>query len=148
MILEEEILQPCCLLWSELHLQRLKKSVLSFGVIITFQEAKAWFLPASKFARIYVYEKKIKRSLNFKISDLAHVFLQCAMWVCKLVGARMERAMIHLGIYISNKIWRFCLGYQHLAMWRYVSLPPSPLLISFSKTNPKLQKMFFFSNPH
>lgn len=55
--LEEEILHPYCLLRNELHLERLKKSVHSFGAIIAFQQAKRVFLPASKFARIYVYAK-------------------------------------------------------------------------------------------
>lgn len=41
--LEEEILHPYCLLRNELHLERLKKSVHSFGAIITFQQAKRVF---------------------------------------------------------------------------------------------------------
>lgn len=38
-------------------------------------ESRNCFLPALRFARIYVYVKN-ERSMNFKISDLAHTLLQ------------------------------------------------------------------------
>lgn len=71
MTLEEEILHPYCLLRNELHLERLKKSVQSFGAIIAFQQAKMcvcfffFFKPALKFARIYVYAKKKLKEFEF-----------------------------------------------------------------------------------
>lgn len=43
MTLEEEIFYPYCLFRNELHLERLQKSVQSFGAIIAFQQAKCVF---------------------------------------------------------------------------------------------------------
>lgn len=43
MTLEEEIFYPYCLFRNELHLERLQKSVQSFGAIIALQQAKCVF---------------------------------------------------------------------------------------------------------